>query len=126
MSSLATLANPDVAKVHDFWYTRPVVEWFMPPKGFDAECKHGFTHLVRDARNSKLDHWEETKEGSLALLVLLDQFTRNVFRGTPDAFNSDDKALGIATRSIARGFDKEVTISQALTYVSIFCRTSPR
>ena len=88
----------------------------MPPAGFDDQCKEGFGDLIHKARADELDQWAEEPKGALALLVLLDQFSRNVFRGTPEMYSADSKALDIATRSIAKGFDKEVTVYQALTF----------
>jgi hypothetical protein len=119
-SSSLTMNPTDTAeiqKVHDFWYGRSPKEWFMPPDGFDEHCKEKFGHLVRDARSGKLDHWTSEPDGTLALLILLDQFSRNVFRDTPDAFSADPKALEIATRAIAKGWDQKATTPQALTYV---------
>lgn len=113
----ATMANPDIARIHDFWYSRPPVEWFMPPEGFDSQCKEQFADLVVEARAGKLDHWLANQDGTLAILVLLDQFSRNIYRGTPDAFSADPKALEIATHAIAKGWDKNATMAQALTYV---------
>ena len=108
--------NPDVNRILSFWYDRPPIEWFMPPAGFDDHCKQEFGGLVNQARASELDQWAEEPKGTLALLVLLDQFSRNVFRGTPEMYAADPKAFDIATRSIAKGFDKEVTPFQALTF----------
>ena len=119
--SLATKDNPDISRIHDFWYNRPMKDWFMTPEGLDSECEQQFSELIQDARSSKLDDWQTTSDGSLALIILLDQFPRNVFRGTPDAFSSDPKALDIATHSIAKGWDRNVTITQALTYVRSSC-----
>jgi hypothetical protein len=112
------MQNPDVGKIHEFWYQRPVVEWFLTPKGLDEACKDQFVHLLEDARADKLDHWQQDRDGTLALLILLDQFSRNVYRGTPDAFSSDSKALDIAVRAIAKGWDKNTTYPEALTIVS--------
>lgn len=112
-----TMSNPDITRVHDFWFTRSPAEWFMPPSGFDNQCQSQFGDLVQDARQGKLDHWTAEPQGTLAILVLLDQFSRNIYRGTPDAFSADPKALQIATHAIAKGWDEEATMAQALTYV---------
>jgi uncharacterized protein (DUF924 family) len=112
------IQNSDVAKIHDFWYGRPVTEWFATTEGLDKACKDQFVHLLQDARADKLDDWEQDRDGTLALLILLDQFSRNVYRGTPDAFSSDPKALGIAVRAIAKGWHKNTTYPKTLTIVS--------
>jgi uncharacterized protein (DUF924 family) len=111
------MASSDIARIHDFWFTRSPQEWFMPPEGFDNLCESEFGHLVQDARAGKLDHWTDEPQGTLAILVLLDQFSRNIYRGTPDAFSADPKALQIATHAIAKGWDKDATTAQALVYV---------
>ena len=108
--------NPDVSSILSFWFDRPPVEWFMPPAGFDEECKQKYGDLVHQARADKLDNWAAEPKSTLALLVLLDQFSRNIFRGTPEMYQADPKALDIATKSIAKGFDKEVTVPQAITF----------
>ena len=88
----------------------------MPPDGFDQVCEKEFGDLVQKARTTELDDWASEPNSTLALLVLLDQFPRNIYRGTPDAFSSDPKALDLATRSLAKGFDKQVSVYQTLTF----------
>ena len=109
--------DSDIDRIHDFWYSRPTTEWFEPPEGFDDQCKHHFGDLVQSAHQGKLDHWTSEPKGTLAIIILLDQFSRNIYRGTPDAFSADPKALNIATHAIAKGWDKDATMAQALTYV---------
>ena len=112
------MENPDIARIHDFWYSRPPVEWFMPPEGFDSACATQFGGLVQDARDGNLDQWTSDRNGSLAIIILLDQFSRNIHRDTPNAFSADPKALDIAIRAIAKGWDGEVPMAQAVTFVS--------
>lgn len=109
--------DPNIARIHNFWYSRSPREWFMPPEGLDQQCRTEFADLVQDARAGKLDHWQAEPDGTLAILVLLDQFSRNVYRGTPDAFSADPKALDIATRAIAKGWHRNASVAHALTYV---------
>jgi len=61
--------------------------------------------------------WTEGPKGSLALLLLLDQFPRSIFRGSPLSYSSDPMALDIATKSIAKGFHKEVTLMQEAFFI---------
>ncbi|ETN40719.1 uncharacterized protein HMPREF1541_04999 [Cyphellophora europaea CBS 101466] len=110
------MENPDIARIHDFWYSRPPVEWFMPPEGFDSACATQFGGLVQDARDGNLDQWTSDRNGSLAIIILLDQFSRNIHRDTPNAFSADPKALDIAIRAIAKGWDGEVPMAQAVTF----------
>ncbi|KAI0120911.1 hypothetical protein F4776DRAFT_632361 [Hypoxylon sp. NC0597] len=108
--------NPDVKRVVGFWFDRKPIEWIIAPEGLDAQMKAEFGDLVLKARNNELDDWSAEPESSLALVVLLDQFSRNIFRGSPDAFSADAKAWEIATKAIARDFDKRVTVIQASAF----------
>ena len=83
---------------------------------FDEEIQDKFGHLMKLARTTELDIWTEEAQPTLALIILLDQFPRNVWRNTPDSFSSDAKALNIASRSIIKGFDRQVTPSQQLFF----------
>ncbi|KAK8054874.1 hypothetical protein PG993_000101 [Apiospora rasikravindrae] len=112
--------NPDVKRVLSFWFDRPPIEWIIAPAGLDAQLKAEFGDLVQKARRNELDDWATTSpESSVALVALLDQFSRNLFRGTPDAFAGDAQAWSVATRAIAQDFEKQVTVIQAST----FCMT---
>jgi uncharacterized protein (DUF924 family) len=115
-TSLPASMNPEISSLLSFWYERSPKDWFMPPEGLDVVCKDRFGDLVHRARTDELDHWADDPKGALALLILLDQFPRNIFRGTPDMCSGDAKALDIAIKSISKGFDKEVTVFQTLTF----------
>ncbi|MBV8574013.1 MAG: DUF924 domain-containing protein [Acetobacteraceae bacterium] len=79
--------------------------WFDATPEFDAGCAARFGNALRDARSGALDHWAEEPRGALALVVLLDQLSRNIHRGTPDAYAADPQALAVARAALARGFD---------------------
>jgi uncharacterized protein (DUF924 family) len=89
-----------------FW-TEEVGEarWFARDTALDSEIMRRFGDSYARARDGKLEDWEESGEGALALLLLLDQFPRNMFRGRAEAFATDAKARVVADRAIARGFD---------------------
>lgn len=108
--------NQDIARVNSFWFERPPMEWIVAPAGLDEQLKTDFSDLVHKARADELDDWTSSPEGSVALVVLLDQFSRNLFRGSPDAFTADAKAWNTTTKAIARDFDKKVTIIQASAF----------
>ncbi|ARU06782.1 hypothetical protein CCO03_10675 [Comamonas serinivorans] len=82
--------------------------WFTQSDAVDAEIRHQFADLVNQAKAGELDAWAQSPEGTLALLILLDQFTRNIGRGTPDSFAGDAKALALAKLAIAQGGDSRV------------------
>jgi uncharacterized protein (DUF924 family) len=83
--------------------------WFDPDAALDAEIAHRFGDTYALARDGKLAAWQNSAEGALALLILLDQFPRNMFRGQAEPFATDRQALAIAERAIALGFDLEVS-----------------
>ena len=99
--------TPD--EVLDFWFAGdPVARrkvWFESLPEFDAACSH-FADALRDARAGALDGWTATPRGTLALIILLDQFSRNLHRSSPEAFAADAKALEIARSAVAQGFDQ--------------------
>lgn len=108
--------SSDAKRVVAFWFNRNPMEWIVAPDGLDAQLKSEFGDLVLKARRDELDDWAAEPEGSLALVVMLDQFSRNLFRGSPDAFAADAKACETATKAIARDFDKQVTVIQASAF----------
>jgi uncharacterized protein (DUF924 family) len=77
--------------------------WFGGGPAVDAEIGERFGALVARAERGELDGWAETPRGRLALILLLDQFTRNVHRNSPQAFASDAKALALAVDGFERG-----------------------
>ena len=79
--------------------------WFEKDLAFDHSCTR-FSDAVRDARQGAYDHWTATPRGTLALVILLDQFSRNLHRGSPEAFAADAKAREIARATVARGDDQ--------------------
>ena len=83
-------------------------QWFKKDEAFDAMLGQRFGPILEAARAGRLDAWAESAEGRLALLIVLDQFTRNVFRGQAASFASDAKALAVALQGIERGHDQGV------------------
>ena len=95
--------------VLSFWLDEVGVEgWYKEDEALDATIRERFEGLWRQARASRLREWEETPRGTLALLILLDQFPRNMFRGEGKAFSTDTRALNIAKRAVEKGFDLKV------------------
>jgi uncharacterized protein (DUF924 family) len=83
--------------------------WFTRDDEFDAEIERRFAQDHEKAAAGELDGWLETPRGALALVILLDQFPRNLFRGSPRAFATDAKARATAREAIRRGFDQRVS-----------------
>jgi uncharacterized protein (DUF924 family) len=89
-----------------FWTDAGPDRWFAADPDFDALVRARFLPLHETAARGDLAGWETSCEGALALLLLLDQFPRNMFRGAPRAFATDSRALAVAERAIAREFDR--------------------
>jgi len=94
--------------VLDFWISAGPEKWFTKDDDFDAEIERRFGDALRAAKTGIYDEWTETIEGTLALIILLDQFSRNVHRTSAEAFAADGKALKIAKDAVARGRDMEL------------------
>ena len=86
----------------------PFKKWFMKNEQFDREIKEKFeSHLIK-ARWGGYKNWESSPEGRLALVILYDQFSRNLFRNTPRMFENDPLALDLTIRSIQEEWDKKL------------------
>jgi uncharacterized protein (DUF924 family) len=98
--------------VLQFWFADgPATDrkvWFETDVAFDTACAD-FSAARDLAKTGALDAWAETPKGGLALIILLDQFSRNLHRGTAEAFAADTKARSIARAMLARGFDQALT-----------------
>lgn len=96
-----------------FWFgPEPGVErpeWFRKDDAFDATIRARFGTVIETTLAGGHEDWADTARGSLARVIVLDQFTRNVFRGTPLAFAGDAQALATSRNGIARGFDRDLT-----------------
>ena len=79
--------------------------WFRKDDAFDARIRARFGDAVDAAIDGAYEDWSATPHGTLACILLLDQFTRNIHRGTPRAFAGDGRALGLAGRAVDAGFD---------------------
>jgi uncharacterized protein (DUF924 family) len=109
----------DADRLLAFWFTEGTdtfrKAWFVKDDAFDASCRDGFGGLVVPAREGALDAWAAIPKGALALLLLLDQFPRNLFRGSAEAFASDPHARTIARDAVlARGLDKALTPTERM------------
>ncbi|MBO0663645.1 DUF924 domain-containing protein [Jiella sp. MQZ9-1] len=94
---------PDPQTVVEFWREAGPNRWFKKDTDFDRTIRSRFGDLYEMAARGDLDFWAEDATGMLALIILLDQFPRNMFRRSPLAFATDEKALGLARSALARG-----------------------
>ncbi|WP_182085111.1 DUF924 family protein [Aureimonas sp. ME7] len=93
----------DPQSVVDFWRDLGPERWFVKDEELDATIVRRFRDVYERAALGELDGWAAEPNGSLALVILLDQFPRNMFRGTPRAFATDPKALALAKTALERG-----------------------
>jgi uncharacterized protein (DUF924 family) len=108
-------ATPERAdEILSFWFGRdrgapePREIWFRSTRAFDEEIARLFLNDCRRAAAGEDDDWMSTPRGCVALILLLDQFPRNLFRGTAGAFGTDAKARLAAWKALERGYDRQV------------------
>jgi uncharacterized protein (DUF924 family) len=92
----------------DFWMLAGEERWFTKDAAFDGALAVHFGDALKQARLGAFDHWAETPEGALGLVILLDQVSRNTHRGSPLAFAGDAKALALAKTSVSRGYHQKL------------------
>ena len=85
--------------------------WFGGGAALDHQIEQSFGDLVRQAAQGGLVPWEDTAQDRLAVVLLLDQFTRNVFRGHAAAFSGDQRACALAIDSLSNGWDKQLPLA---------------
>lgn len=108
MSAPPAPGGADAAQVVTFWEGAGSAKWFRKDPAFDAEFRERFLALHEQAAAGRLDGWATESKGALALLLLLDQFPRNAFRGTARMYATDPKALEVADRALEAGLDEGV------------------
>ncbi len=102
--------TPSPREILDFWFKEtPRQRWFKTDPSFDAQLRTRFEETWRVAQEGKLKNWEASPQGALALVILLDQFPRNMFRGQAQAFSTDALARAASAHAVGRGFDLEAT-----------------
>jgi len=110
-------APSDAEKILRFWFAEEPgskgsmlqSRWFFPTPEFDRLCTTRFLASYEDASHGRLEDWKNEPRSCLALVLLLDQFPRNMFRGTARAFATDAKARELTRHAIASGFDRELS-----------------
>lgn len=117
-----TIPSERIPQIIEFWFgSIPIdnsfynffidesknAKFFQKDLAFDNEIKELFLPEITQATQGHLDIWQQTHLGSLVLFILLDQFHRNVFRGTPESFSGDFKALQNCLQGIENNYDKQ-------------------
>ena len=101
------LGEADIDRVQNilgFWWDSGPEKWFARSDAFDEDLRRRFLEDVEAAACGALDHWIEAPDAALALILLLDQFPRNLYRQSAQAFASDAKALAMAEEALERGY----------------------
>ena len=129
----ATITDVDQARIDaviSFWFqekelTAPQIDgrmdvWFGEDAVFDQQIQSEFSGDVEEASEGKLDHWAHTPRGRLALILLLDQFRRNIYRGTARAYAEDKRALKLCVEGAMEKKDKGLSpIQRAFFYMPL-------
>ena len=114
----------DPEEVLSYWFPEDLVgadletlrrhgkRWMAGGPEVDKEITERFGELLERARRGEIDHWADTPRGRLALIVVLDQFSRNVYRGSPLSYSQDEKALELALEGIDLEMDRELAPSE--------------
>jgi uncharacterized protein (DUF924 family) len=108
--NLEPVQDPRARAILDFWFHGDAErkEWFRKDEAFDKEIRANFLGLYEEAERGGLASWLESPADCLALVILLDQFPRNMFRGSARAFATDPRALAAARHAVDAGYDKRV------------------
>ena len=97
----------------DFWFSDEVSQyWFNSTEVFDHQLMNAYADTWEQAKQGELDDWQRTATGSLALVIVLDQFPLNMFRGTPKSFSTEAQSRIVARGAIAKTHDQELAIKQ--------------
>lgn len=97
-------------------FVKKVQRWFRGSPELDGEIRQRFGAAVQGARDGALDEWAKTPRGRLALVILLDQFTRNLYRGTPRAYENDARALALTEAGLDQNVDAQLSYEENLFF----------
>ncbi len=112
------MTTPDT--ITGFWFGLDPKAYFTKDPAFDAELETRFGDDVGHALDGGYGDWAETPDGCMALVLLLDQFTRNIYRGTAKMFAGDARALGVARHALDHGHDKAFADGRQLWFYMPF------
>jgi uncharacterized protein (DUF924 family) len=99
----------DPQELLEFWYSERISKrWFASTPALDDEIRVRYEALWRRGASGELDAWSDTPEGALALAIVLDQLPLNMYRGRPASFSTEQEAVAVARRAVARGDDKRL------------------
>lgn len=102
------MQNPLPDDVLNFWATAGPKKWWRKDNAFDAEIRTRFLKTHEKAQKNQLTSWLDRPDDTLALVIVLDQFSRNLFRDNPKAYSQDEQCLKIVHRAIKAGIDRKM------------------
>ena len=114
-------ATPE--EVLDFWIELGPKKWWKRSDAVDSKIREHFEETHRDAAKGKLDHWLNKPDSALALIILLDQFSRNLNRNSPAAFAEDTRCTHLVNHTDQNRFSCKVDFIEVLNYHSL-CKRS--
>lgn len=103
-----------------FWLASGPARWFEKDEAFDEDIRVRFWSTYEAATAGHLRSWANRPDTALALVIVLDQFPRNMFRGSMRAYAADSLARAVAARTIAQGFDKEIAMPARIFFYMPF------
>lgn len=105
-----TVESIEPADILAYWYSEFMQKhWFASTPTLDAEIRKKYQRLWERAAAGELDHWQDSPDGALALVIVLDQFPLNMFRGKPASFRTERKAVEVTLNALKNGFDKQLS-----------------
>ncbi len=108
---MKTVSDP--ADILDFWFSDEASpRWFDSTPDFDRRLRRDYEDLWQRARRGELDHWRQSADGCLALVIVLDQLPLNMFRGEAESYATEAQARDVARAALARGFDGDLPIER--------------
>ncbi len=105
------------SEILKFWFSEKVKSlWFKKSAAFDREIEARFIKTYLLAKTGSLDHWKNNPHNTLALIILLDQFPRNMFRDTPQAFATDNQAVELTKYALDHNYDQNLSLDEKVFF----------
>lgn len=103
----------DYQNLLEYWFAEPTRKmWFNATPEFDQQLRHDYLHIWQAAKAGQLNHWQTSAAGALALVIVLDQFPLNMFRGQAESFSTEAQSREVAAQAIAAGLDQQLNNEQ--------------
>jgi uncharacterized protein (DUF924 family) len=114
-------------KILEFWFDEiEPRQWWQKSDDFDRSIGERFGELHSMAKAGELSTWRETPQGALAEVIILDQFSRNIYRDKPESFACDPMAVALSQCAIAKGFDRQLRENQRVFFYMTFMHSESR